>query len=87
MRGLMSKRAFGTTSLSNAIAAERNRLKTDGSRSGFVYDEDAAFLFTGPFQIVAYRNRRPDARETEQLTTRVHYATFNNEARHQRSTS
>ena len=30
--------------------------------------------------LVAYRNRRPDARETEQLTTRVRYVTFNNEA-------
>ena len=40
----------------------------------------AAFLFTGPFEFVAYRNRRPDARETEQLTTRVRYVNFNNQA-------
>ena len=54
--------------------------KTDGGRADFVYDEDAAFLFTGPFQFVAYRDRRPDIRETEQLSTRIRYVHFANES-------
>jgi hypothetical protein len=49
--------------------------KTDG-RADFVFDEDVAFLFTGPFELTAWRNGRPDARETEQLATRVRYVHF-----------
>ena len=54
--------------------------KTDGGRSDFVYDEDAAFLFTGPFELTAWRNGRPDARETEQLATRMRYIQFSRPA-------
>lgn len=54
--------------------------KTDGSRGDFVYDEDAAFVFTGPFVLTAWRNGRPDERETEQLTTRLRYIHFNRPA-------
>ena len=54
--------------------------KTGGSSGDFVYDEDAAFLFTGPFEFVAYRNRQPDPRETEQLSTRVKYVHFATQA-------
>ena len=49
--------------------------KVDG-RSDFVYTEDAAFLFTGPYKFVAYRNGFPDAKETEQLDARVQYVLF-----------
>ena len=54
--------------------------KTDGSRADFVYKEDAAFIFTGPFEFTAYKNGRPNLRETEQLTTRVRYVYFNKPA-------
>ena len=39
----------------------------------FVYKEDAAFIFTGPYKMVAYRNGVPDAKETEQLDVRAQY--------------
>ena len=45
--------------------------KTSGAR-GFVYKEDAAMIFNGPFPLTAYRNGRADAHETEQLDARVH---------------
>jgi hypothetical protein len=54
--------------------------KTDGTRSDFVYDEDAAFVFTGPFPLTAWRNGVPDEKETEQLTTRLMYVYFNRPA-------
>ena len=54
--------------------------KTDGSRGDFVYDEDAAFIFTGPFKLEAYKNGRVDARETEQLTCRLKYVVFDRAA-------
>ena len=47
--------------------------KSDGNRADFVYDEDAAFIFTGPFRLVAYRNGFPNDNETEQLTCRMRY--------------
>ena len=51
--------------------------KTDGSRADFVVDEEVAFLFTGPFELTAWRNGLPDERETEQLATRLQYVRFN----------
>lgn len=54
--------------------------KTDGGRSDFVFDEDVAFLFTGPFQLVAWRNGRQDDHETEQLATRMKYVNFSRPA-------
>lgn len=61
--------------------------KTDGGRSDFVFDEDAGFLFTGPFELTAWRNGRPDERETKQLACRMQYIRFNRPAppRHGRS--
>ena len=50
--------------------------KTDGSRADFVFDEDVAFLFTGPFELTAYRNGVVDVRETEQIATRIRYVRF-----------
>ena len=50
--------------------------KSDGTRRDFVYDESAAFIFTGPFSLTAYRNGAPDAKETEQLACRVRYVHF-----------
>lgn len=50
--------------------------KTDGARGDFVYSEDAAFIFTGPYTMVAYRNGYPDDKETEQLDARVNYVHF-----------
>ena len=47
--------------------------KTDSSRGYFVYDEDAACIFTGPFTITAWRNGRPDERDTAQLATPSKY--------------
>ena len=54
--------------------------KTDGSRADFVYTEDAAFLFTGPFELTAYRHGRPNQKETEQLSTRVRYFHFDRQS-------
>jgi hypothetical protein len=54
--------------------------KTDGSRADFVFDEDVAFLFTGPFELTAFRNGRMDVRETEQIATRVKYIRFDRPA-------
>lgn len=50
--------------------------KTDGSRGDFVYDEDAAFILTGPFKMTAFKNGFPDERETDQLACRVKYWIF-----------
>ena len=50
--------------------------KSDSSRADFVFDEDAPFIFTGPFKLVAYRHGRPDEKETEQLTCRIKYWEF-----------
>jgi hypothetical protein len=55
--------------------------KTDGARGDFVYSEDAAFIFTGPYKMVAYRNGFPDDKETEQLDARVNYVHFNRPSR------
>ena len=51
--------------------------KTDASRSDFVYDGDAAMIFTGPFELLAYRNGRVDDIETQQLSCRMRYVHFN----------
>ena len=45
-----------------------------------MYKEDAAFIFTGPFEFTAYKNGRANPRETEQLTTRVRYVHFSKPA-------
>ena len=45
-----------------------------------MYKEDAAFIFTGACGFTAYKNGRPNLRETEQLTTRVRYVHFNKPA-------
>ena len=50
--------------------------KSDSSRVDFVFDENAPFIFTGPFKLVAYRDGRPDQKETEQLTCRLKYWEF-----------
>lgn len=54
--------------------------KTDGTRADFVYKEDAAFLFTGPFELTAYRHGRPNQKETEQLSTRLRYIHFDRQS-------
>jgi hypothetical protein len=54
--------------------------KTDGSRADFVFDEDVAFFFTGPFELTAFRNGRIDARETDQIATRIQYVRFDRPA-------
>ena len=54
--------------------------KTDGSRGDFTYKEDAAFIFTGPFEWEAYRKGRFDRHETQQLSTRVCYIHFDRPA-------
>ena len=56
--------------------------KSDASRADFAYDQDAAFILTGPFKMVAYRNGKPDATETEQLGTRVNYIEFKRPSPH-----
>ena len=50
--------------------------KSDSSRADFVFGENAPFIFTGPFKLVAYRDGRPDQKETEQLTCRLKYWEF-----------
>ena len=50
--------------------------KTDGSRTDFVYNEDGAFIFTGPFKLQAYKDGRPDSVETAQLSCRLKYVEF-----------
>ena len=54
--------------------------KTDGGRADFVFDEDVSFLFTGPFELTAYRNGVVDVRETEQIATRIKYVRFDRPA-------
>ena len=54
--------------------------KTDGSRSDFVFEEDTAFVFTGPFELTAWRNGRVDAKETDQISTRILYIHFSRPA-------
>ena len=54
--------------------------KTDGARTDFVYKEDAACIFTGPYKMIAYRNGVPDPKETEQLDVRVQYVEFHRPA-------
>ena len=53
--------------------------KSGGSRD-FDYEGTAPLIFTGPFQIVAYRNGVPDQRETDQINSRVRYMLFNSPA-------
>ena len=55
--------------------------KSDASRSDFVYEEDAAMIFTGPFELLAYRNGHVDEVETEQLACRMRYIFFRQPAR------
>ena len=50
--------------------------KTDGCRADFVYTEDAALIFTGPYKMTAYRHGCPDVKETEQIDIRVTYVEF-----------
>ena len=50
--------------------------KSDGLRRDFTYTEDAAFIFTGPFYLTAYKNGVPDAHETDQLSCRFKYVPF-----------
>merc|ERR1712214_151887 len=50
--------------------------KTDGSRGDFVYDEDAAFVLTGPSMMAAYKSGVVAEYETAQLTCRVKYWHF-----------
>ena len=50
--------------------------KNDNSRTDFLYEEDAPMIFTGPFELLAYRNGVVDRRETEQLTCRLQYIYF-----------
>ena len=52
--------------------------KSDSSRTDFVYDEDAPMIFTGPFELRAYRDGRVDSVETEQLACRLQYIFFRN---------
>ena len=54
--------------------------KTDGNRRDFVFTENPAFIFTGPFSLTAYRHGRPDLKETEQLAVRVQYVFFNRQS-------
>ena len=61
--------------------------KTDGSRADFVYDEDVAFVFTGPCMMAAYKNGVVDDYETAQLTCRVKYWAFSRAAPEQRNRS
>ena len=52
-----------------------------GDRTDFLYDEDAAFIFTGPFEMTAYKNGKPDAKETAQLACRVQHVHFSTQSR------
>ena len=49
--------------------------KSSGSKD-FEFEDDVAFIFTGPFELIAYRNGLPDAKETAQLSSRVKYVHF-----------
>ena len=49
--------------------------KSSGSKD-FEFEEDVAFIFTGPFELTAYRNGLPDAVETAQLSCRMRYIHF-----------
>ena len=53
--------------------------KSTGSKD-FVYEEDVAFIFTGPFRFTAFRNGFPDAFESEQLEARIQYVEFTRQA-------
>eukprot|EP00974_Lingulodinium_polyedra_P037332 3581827-Lingulodinium_polyedra.AAC.1 len=50
--------------------------KTDGARADFVFDEDVAFILTGPGPLTAYKNGVVDDYETAQLTCRMKYWAF-----------
>ena len=50
--------------------------KSDGARRDFTYSENAAFIFTGPFFLTAYKNGAPDSYETDQLACRFKYVHF-----------
>ena len=50
--------------------------KNGSGRTDFTYEEDAPMIFTGPFELLAYRNGVVDRRETEQLTCRLQYIYF-----------
>lgn len=54
--------------------------KSDGSRRDFVYEESAAFIFTGPFALTAWKDGKPDAVETEQIARRIKYVHFSEPA-------
>jgi hypothetical protein len=48
----------------------------------FVFDEETPFIATGPFKFVAYKDREPNEKETEQLTTRFQYFSFDRSIPH-----
>jgi hypothetical protein len=54
--------------------------KSDASRGDFTYNEDASFIFTGPFELKAYRGHYVDEKETEQLACRMKYIFFSRAA-------
>ena len=49
---------------------------TDGPRGDNVYNEGAAFIFTSPPFLTAYKNGYVDEHETEQLSCRMKYWVF-----------
>jgi len=54
--------------------------KSDGSKSDFVYEEDAPLIATGPFQPTGYKDGVPNEKETEQLTCRMKFTHFRHPA-------
>jgi len=61
--------------------------KSDGHRADFVFKDNAPFIFTGPFKLLAYRNGLPNEKETEQLTCRLRYWVFDKPAPERRDRS
>ena len=53
--------------------------KTEG-RKDFTYKEDPTLIFTGPFELLAYRNGVVNEIETDQLTCRLRYVFFSRPA-------
>ena len=47
--------------------------KSDGSRSDFLYEENAPLIATGPFQPVGYKDGVANEKETEQITCRIKF--------------
>ena len=61
--------------------------KSNSARADFVFEENAPFIFTGPFKLVAYRHGWPDEKETEQLSCRLKYWEFSRPAPENRDRS